>query len=85
MRTPTKLIAIGVLAFMELVFLSMVVSPILPRRSADIAAFMKYANIPTAENKDLWLAERRKTEKEVTMTRSLGIALGLANAALEHF
>jgi hypothetical protein len=52
-----------VLGFWELVFLSWVFGSNLPRRSADIDAFMRYQGAPTERNKDLWLKEREKDTK----------------------
>jgi hypothetical protein len=49
--------------FGELVFLSWVFGSNLPRRSADIDAFMRYQGAPTERNKDLWLKEREKDTK----------------------
>jgi hypothetical protein len=82
MRTGKKTVLLLVLGFLEVVFLSWVVASNLPRRSADIDAFMRYQSAPTEENKNLWLKEREKTQSEVRLRVSLGVCLGVGNLFL---
>jgi len=82
MRSWKKAVALIVLGFLEIVFLAWAIAANIPRRSADIEAFMKYRNAPTIENEHLWLKERRITEKEVMLRRSVGTCLGFANLFL---
>ena len=82
MRTGKKTVLLLVLGFLEVVFLSWTFASNLPRRSADIDAFMRYRSAPTEENKELWLKERQKTQNEVTLMTSLGICLAVGNGFL---
>ncbi|PYU43974.1 MAG: hypothetical protein DMG54_10735 [Acidobacteria bacterium] len=82
MRTGKKTVLLLVLGFLEVVFLSWTFASNLPRRSADIDAFMRYQSAPTEENKELWLKERQKTQNEVTLMTSLGVCLAVGNGFL---
>lgn len=82
MRIGKKAVLLIVLAFLEVVFLSWVFASSLPRRSADIDAFMRYQNSPTEGNKALWLKERQKTQSEVTLRVTLGVCLAAGNLFL---
>lgn len=77
-----KVVLLVVLGFLEVVFLSWVFASNLPRRSADIDAFMQYQRAPTEENKELWLKERQKTQSEVSLRVSLGVCLAVGNGFL---
>jgi len=82
MRIGKKIVLLVVLGFLEVVFLSWVFASNLPRRSADIDAFMRYQGTPTEENKELWLKERQKTRNEVRLRVSIGVCLGAGNLFL---
>lgn len=82
MRKWTKAVSLALLGFLEVVFLSWILANNLPRRSADINAFMQYQRAPTAENLETWLKERRRTENEVNLRRYLGGCLALGNLSL---
>jgi len=82
MRTGKKTVLPVVLEFLEIVFLSWVFASNLPRRSADIDAFMRYQGAPTEENRDLWRKEREKTQSEVRLRVSLGVCLAVGNLFL---
>jgi len=82
MKTGKKTVLLVVLGLLEVVFLSWTFAPNLPRRSADINAFMRYQSVPTEENKELWLKERQKTQNEVTLMTSLGVCLAVGNGFL---
>jgi|SRR5580658_9894264 hypothetical protein len=82
MTTGRKAVLLIFLAFLEIVFLSWVFASSLPRRSADIDAFMRYQSAPTEENKQLWLNQRHITENEVTQRRGVGTALALGDLFL---
>lgn len=70
------------LVLLEVVFLSWAFASNLPRRSADVNAFMRYQNAPTEENKALWLKERQTTQSEVNLRVTLGVCLATANLIL---
>jgi len=82
MRIGKKTVLLVVLGFLEVVFLSWIFASNLPRRSADIDAFMRYQSAPTEENKSLWLKEREKTQSEVRLRVSLGVCLAAGNLFL---
>jgi hypothetical protein len=82
MRIGKKTVLLVVLGFLEVVFLSWIFAANLPRRSADIDAFMRYQGAPTEENKGLWLKEREKTQSEVRLRVSLGLCLAVGNLFL---
>jgi hypothetical protein len=82
MRIGKKIVLFVVLGFLEVVFLSWAFASNLPRRSADIDAFMRYQGVPTEENKELWLKERQKTQHEVRLRVSLGACLAVGNLFL---
>lgn len=82
MRIAKKIILLLVLGFLEVVFLSWIFASNLPRRSADIDAFMRYQVAPTEENRRLWLKQHQITENEVMRRRGLGTALALGNVFL---
>jgi hypothetical protein len=82
MRRTKKIAILVILFFCELVLLSWVFAPNLPRRSADVDAFTRYRNAPTEENKAIWLKERQKTEREVSIGTSLGVCAAVGNLFL---
>jgi len=82
MAIGKKAVSLVVLGFLEVVFLSWIFASNLPRRSADINASMRYQSAPTEENKELWLKERQKTQREVRLRVSLGVCLATGNAFL---
>ena len=82
MGTMKKTFLLVVLALLEVVFVSWIVASNLPRRSADIEAFMRYQSAPTEQNKDLWLKERQKTESEVRLRVTVGVFLTIGNGFL---
>jgi len=82
MSKPLKLVFFIVTGLLELVFLSFVFASNLPRRSADVEAFARYQSAPTKENEQLWLQERQKTQREVTLRKSAGTFLALGNLIL---
>jgi hypothetical protein len=75
MRIGKKTVLLVVLGFLEVVFLSWIFAANLPRRSADIDAFMRYQSAPTEENKAPWLKKREKTQSEVRLRVALGVCL----------
>src|SRR5438445_12826643 len=79
MRIGKKTVLLVILGFLEVVFLSWVFASNLPRRRTDIDAFMHYQSVPTEENKELWLKERKKTQSEVRLRVSLGVCLAVGN------
>jgi hypothetical protein len=82
MKTSRKAILILVLGLVEVVLLSWIFATNLPRRSADIDAFVRYQNAPTEVNERLWLQERQKTQREVSLRKSLGACLAFGNLIL---
>jgi len=82
MWTARKAILLVVMGLLEVVFLSWIFASNLPRRSADIDAFMRYQSAPTEENEKLWLQERQKTQSEVRLRKSVGACLALGNLLL---
>ena len=82
MRTSKKTILLVVLGLLEVVFVSWVFAPILPRRVAEMDTFRVYQRAPTEENKKFWLKERQKTESEVRLRVSLGVCLAAGNLFL---
>jgi hypothetical protein len=69
---PNKAVILGILGFLEVIFLSWAIAPNLPHRSAELKEFAKYQNAQTDENKEAWLKERKKTK----MRWSLGDTWG---------
>jgi hypothetical protein len=82
MKGWQKAISLTVLGLAEVVFLSWILAPNLPHRAADASAFMRYQSEPTEENKELWLKERRVTQREVTLRRALGFFLTTGDLVL---
>jgi hypothetical protein len=82
MRKLKKAVSLVLLGFLEVVFLSLILANTLPRRSADIDSFARYEKAPTAENREIWLKERQKTENEVDVRRYVGGCLALGNLFL---
>jgi hypothetical protein len=82
MARTKKIAVLVVLAFLEIVFLSLVFASNLPRRRADIDAFWKYQNAPTEGNKQTWLKVRQETELEVRLRVFFGFCLATGNAFL---
>jgi hypothetical protein len=82
MKTGKKATLLVFLGFLEVVFLSWILASNLPRRSADLAAYMRYQSAPTSENKELWLKERQITQLEVKRRRYVGALLALTNLVL---
>jgi hypothetical protein len=82
MRTGKKAFLLVVLGLLQVVFLSLVFASNLPRRPADIDAFMRYQSAPTEESKELWLKERQNTQREVRLRVSLGVCLAVGDLFL---
>ena len=68
--------------FLEVVFLSVIVTPVLPHRRADVEAFWRYYKAPTSENWELWLQERQKTENQVALEKLTATVLAIGNLFL---
>jgi hypothetical protein len=82
MKLWMKTIVFIILGFMEIVFLSLVFSSTLPRRSADLKSLSKYLSSPTPENHDVWTKEHQKTSDEVNLERLAAFTLALGNLIL---
>ncbi len=80
--TLWKTTLLAVMGLLEVVFLSWIFASNIPHRSADISAFQQYRATPTEENKKRWLREREKTQREVTIRKSLGAFFAFGNALL---
>jgi hypothetical protein len=82
MSRGKKIAILIFLSFIEIVFLSWIFEANLPHRSADVAAFTRYQDAPTEENKARWLKEREITQSEVRLRTSLGVSLAVGNLFL---
>jgi|SRR5882672_7433666 len=82
MNKVKKNVILIMLGVLEVVFLAWILASNVPRRSADLAAFSQYQSMPTSENKELWLKERRVTQNEVQLRRYTGTFLAIGNLLL---
>ena len=82
MRKVPKIIFFAVMGLLELIFLSWIFASNLPRRSADLDALSRYQKTPTKENEELWLHERKNTQNELILRKSVGGCLALGNLIL---
>jgi len=77
-----KTVLLAVLGLLEVVLLSWIFAANVPRRSADLETFTRYQNAPTAGNREVWLRERRITQREVTRRRYIGSIFAVGNLVL---
>jgi hypothetical protein len=82
MTVVKKAVILGILGFLELMFISWAIAPTVPHRSVELKEFAKYQDAPTDENKEIWLRERRRTRNEVMLRRAVGGGLGFGNLFL---
>ncbi len=82
MKKPLKVTLLIVMGLLEIVFLSWIFASNLPRRSAEIEAFVRYQAAPTQENEKLRQQERERTQSEVTLRKSVGACLAVGNVLL---
>jgi hypothetical protein len=85
MTRTKKGILLSLLGILEIVFLSLGLATNRPRRAAELAAFARYQQVQTSENRDQRLREQPISDREVNLRETLGNSLCIANLFLIAF
>lgn len=80
MRKPLRLALLVSLVFVEIILLAGTLKYPIPHRQSEMAAFAAYIHNPTPELKNAWLKERSKTDREVSVRRTIAASLAILDA-----